>query len=112
MFNAAIRETPSSNEGAQELRYTEFLKDATHFILQMSPHDSRFNRSGGVVPGHDWTGVHHPDRLRDHPRSAQCHQEQEALEAGALHVPYARLSHNYFCDLLFGSCFVKNMHHM
>ena len=80
MFNAAIRETPSSNEGAQELRYTEFLKDATHFILQ-SPHDSRFNRSGGVVPGHDWTGVRHPDRLRHHPRSAQRHQEQEALEA-------------------------------
>ena len=81
MFNAAIRETPSSNEGAQELRYTEFLKDATHFILQMSPHDSRFNRSGGVVPGHDWTGVHYPDRLRHHPRSAQRHQEQETLEA-------------------------------
>ena len=81
MFNAAIWETPSSNEGAQESRSTEFLKDATHFKLQKSPHDSRFNRSGGVVPGHDRAGVRHPDRLRHHPRSAQRHQEQEALEA-------------------------------
>ena len=64
------------------------------------------------MPGHDWAGVRHPDRLRNHPRSAQRHQEQEALEAGALHVPYARLRHNYFCDLLFCSFFVKNTHHM
>ena len=37
MFNAAIRETPSSNEGAQKSRYREFLKDATHLKLQMGP---------------------------------------------------------------------------
>ena len=89
MFNAAIRETPSSNEGCKN-NFSSYFPFKFLFL-----HIWRFDSSWSLVSRHDRSGLHQLHRLRHHPRSTQRDTEQEELEARTLHVSHSCCCHNF-----------------
>ena len=88
MFNAAIRETPSSNEGCKN-------NFSSYFPFKFFLNIWRFDSSWSLVPRHDRSGLHQLHRLRHHPCSTQRDAEQEELEARTLHVSHSCCCHNF-----------------